>query len=82
MHIKPVKRQLHPVCADVPLQGVVYGLFGLDCVHGCRSELHPAYAVAFQVDASRAGNKWALFARNTGDEGDCPTQQHPLNGKL
>ncbi len=77
----PVRQQLHPACADVPPQGVVYGLFGLDCVHGCRSELHPAYAVALQVDASRAANKWALFARNFGDEGDCSTQQHPLSGK-
>lgn len=77
----PVRQQLHPACADVPPRGVVYGLFGLDCVHGCRSELHPAYAVALQVDASRAANKWALFARNFGDEGDCSTQQHPLGGK-
>ena len=46
--------------------GVVYGVFGLDCEHGCRSEFHPAYAVAIQVDDAKGSNTWAIFARDWG----------------
>jgi hypothetical protein len=59
--------------------GSVYGLFGLDCEHGCRSEVHPAYAVAVQVEESRDKNVWAIFARNSGDEGFCSHPDHRLD---
>jgi hypothetical protein len=63
---------------DLPY-GVVYGIFGIDCEHGCRSELHPAYAVAIQVDGSKQSNTWAIFARNWGDEGFCSHLDHELD---
>ena len=59
--------------------GSIYGLFGLDCEHGCRSEFHPAYAVAIQVLEAREGNRWAIFARNSGDEGFCSHLNHRLD---
>jgi len=59
--------------------GVVYGVFGLDCEHGCRSEFHPAYAVAIQVDDAKEKNTWAIFARNWGDEGFCSHLDHQFD---
>ena len=59
--------------------GVVYGLFGLDCEHDCRSEYHPAYAVAIQVDDTNSTDTWAIFARNWGDEGFCSHLDHQLD---
>lgn len=59
--------------------GSIYGLFGLDCEHGCRSEFHPTYAVAVQVDESKDNNVWAIFARNSGDEGFCSHLDHWLD---
>ena len=59
--------------------GVVYGIFGIDCEHGCRSEFHPAYAVAIQLDESKQSNIWAIFARNWGDEGFCSHLDHELD---
>jgi hypothetical protein len=59
--------------------GSIYGLFGLDCEHGCRSEFHPAYAVAVQVDESKDSNLWAIFARNSGDQGFCSHLDHRLD---
>jgi hypothetical protein len=59
--------------------GVVYGVFGLDCEHGCRSEFHPAYAVAIQLDDTKDKNTWAIFARNWGNEGFCSHLHHQFN---
>lgn len=59
--------------------GVIYGIFGIDCEHGCRSEIHPAYAVALQVRDAKDGNQWAIFARNWGDEGFCSHLNHELD---
>ena len=59
--------------------GTVYGVFGIDCEHGCRSEYHPAYAVAIQIDDSNETNRWAIFARNWGDEGFCSHLDHQLD---
>ena len=59
--------------------GSIYGLFGLDCEHGCRSESHPAFAVAIQVQESKDKNVWAIFARNSGDEGFCSHLDHRLD---
>jgi hypothetical protein len=57
----------------------VYGLFGLDCEHGCRSEYHPAYAVAIQLNGAPDKNTWAIFARNWGDEGFCSHLDHQFD---
>jgi hypothetical protein len=58
---------------------VVVGLVGLDCVHDCISEIHPAYAVAMRVPDHPVGvDRWALFVRNSGDEGFCSQDEHVL----
>ena len=55
--------------------GVVTGLVGLDCGHeSCSAELHPAYAMAVDMDDPNVADMrrvWAVFARNWGDEGFC-----------
>jgi hypothetical protein len=57
----------------------VFGLFGLDCEHGCRSEVHPVYALALETDDDPRRNKWAIFARNSGTEGYCSHKDHELS---
>jgi hypothetical protein len=58
---------------------IVIGLSGLDCEHGCLPELHPVYALALRLpDSTPTTEHWAFFARNSGDEGYCGTDQEPL----
>lgn len=57
-------------------RAVVIGLFGVDCEHGCKSELHPVYALAVEADANPAHNVWQIFARNWGNGGSCSTLNH------
>ena len=59
---------------------VVTGLFGLDCGHSsCAPEVHPAYAMAVDMDNSDLNNdSWLVFGRNWGDEGYCSVLPHPL----
>jgi hypothetical protein len=58
---------------------VALGLVGLDCRHSCFAELHPVYAVAAHLDASVSDDRWAVFARNWGNEGSCGAQDHQLD---
>ena len=51
--------------------GTALGLFGLDCDHGCRSELHPIYALAIQRKEDPADNQWSVLVRNWGTGGFC-----------
>ena len=51
--------------------GVVSGLFGLDCDHGCRSEVHPVYTMAIQINEDPQDNEWAVLVRNWGAGGFC-----------
>ena len=58
----------------------IVGLFGLDCEHGCVTELHPIYGMALRSVARRPArepqfDRWAFFARNAGSEGFCSTGQ-------
>ena len=53
---------------------VVIGVLGLDCDHGCKSELHPAYVLALHVHDDPADDTWLIFARNTGNEGYCSSK--------
>lgn len=57
---------------------VVSGLVGLDCEHGCNSELHPVYAMAVRVKDTAQDEVWAIFVRNWGNEGFCSSNQHLL----
>jgi|GEM_PF-6912224 len=53
--------------------GYAVGLLGLDCTHGCASELHPLYAIALRPGSpfEGTGERWVFFARNSGTEGFC-----------
>ena len=62
---------LHPRNKGSLACGSVVGLFGLDCDHGCRSELHPVYALAIQRTEDPADNEWSVLARNWGTGGYC-----------
>ena len=54
------------------------GLFGVDFEHGGgKSELHPVYAMAVNVSDDPADNVWAIFVRNTGNEGYCSHRDWP-----
>jgi len=56
---------------------VAFGQFGLDCAHGCGSELHPVMFLAIRLEKPHILNynsdSWAIFVRNSGDEGYCST---------
>jgi hypothetical protein len=65
-----IDKHLHPN-KDTLACGVVMGLFGLDCDHGCRSEIHPVYAMAIQLNEDPANNQWAVLVRNWGNAGFC-----------
>lgn len=60
-------------------RAVVIGLMGLDSEHDIYSESHPVYAMAIEVNDSLDDNTWIVFARNTGTEGNCSSEEHPLN---
>ncbi len=59
---------------------VATGLIGLDTAHTPKAESHPVYAMAIQTDrkSAMAGDvdKWAVFARNWGNEGYCSSSDH------
>src|SRR2546425_13223191 len=67
-----------------PGRAIVTGLFNLDAVHQGHSELHPVYSIAILVaeDTSAARDvikqRWALMARDRGNEGNCATGVVPL----
>jgi len=58
---------------------IVTGLFGLDCAHDCKPELHPVFAMAIRVQDDPSDEVWEIFARRSGDEGFCSNQIHVLN---
>ena len=60
-------------------RAVVIGLMGLDSEHDIYSESHPVYAMAIEVNDDLHDNTWIVFARNTGTEGNCSSEDHPLN---
>jgi hypothetical protein len=62
-----------------PSRAVVTGLFGLDCEHGCPSEVHPVLAVAIESNDAPDTNTWMIFARNWGNEGWCSHETHLAN---
>jgi hypothetical protein len=55
---------------------IVTGLFGLDCAHDCKPELHPVFAMAIRVKDDPSDEVWELFARRLGDEGFCSNNVH------
>lgn len=73
-----INAKLNPTRPGEPANGAVYGLLGLDCEHDCASEYHPVYAIAIEIDPSPTNNRWAIFARNWGNEGFCSRYNHEL----
>jgi hypothetical protein len=61
----------HPSQPNALACGSAVGLFGLDCDHGCRSELHPVYGLAIQRTEKADDNEWSILARNWGTGGYC-----------
>ena len=59
-------------------RAVVTGLLGVDCEHGCGSELHPVWLLGVQASSDATRDMWAIFARNWGNEGFCSSAQHHL----
>ncbi len=54
------------------VEATLTGLFGVDLEHdGGKSELHPVFAMAAHVQDNPNDDLWAIFVRNTGDEGYC-----------
>ncbi len=61
-------------------ESIVTGMFGVDCEHdGCKSEIHPVFTLAVHVLDSPDNDTWAMFLRNTGDEGYCSSQIETAN---
>jgi hypothetical protein len=60
---------------------VATGLLGLDCEHDCQTELHPVWALAVRESVNPASpgevEKWAIFVRNSGNEGGC-SEKSPI----
>ena len=73
-----INEKLNPTAKGAPANAVVYGLLGLDCEHDCASEYHPVYALAIEIDPTPSNNRWAIFARNWGNEGFCSRYDHEL----
>jgi hypothetical protein len=57
---------------------IVTALIGMDCQHGCQTELHPAWLMATRVEEQGQDETWAMFARNWGNQGWCGTSQHSV----
>jgi len=62
------------------ISAIMTGMFGIDCEHdGCKSELHPVYAMAAHIHDDGDDDAWAMFVRNNGDEGYCSSNLVPAN---
>jgi Dockerin type I domain len=58
---------------------VMTGLMGLDTFHeDNKSEIHPVHALAIRIAEvpDRTDDAWAVFVRNSGNEGYCGNNQH------
>lgn len=75
---EPVREYIARENRGEPPLAVITGLLGLDCVHKCHSELHPVYGMAIRVRNELDGERWAVLARNWGNQGWCSQKQHPL----
>ena len=71
MNFQELDRQIHPTNPAKLACGTAIGIFNLDCEHGCRSEVHPLYTLAVQLDENPKSNDWAVLVRNWGNGGSC-----------
>lgn len=58
---------------------IAIGLLGLDYAHGGGTELHPIYALAIRDQDSLTEDRWAIFARNWGNEFYCSSGSEHWN---
>ena len=64
-------------------EAIAIGLIGLDRVHPpSGSELHPLYALAVHTQTDLSDDRWAIFARNFGNEGMCSSGMHYADFRL
>ncbi|KAF4343333.1 carbohydrate-binding module family 12 [Fusarium beomiforme] len=64
-------------------EAISIGLIGLDRVHPpSGSELHPLYALAVHTQTDLSDDRWAIFARNFGNEGMCSSDMHYADFRL
>ena len=75
--VENVAKLLHPDKTTLAC-GSALGLFGLDCDHGCRSELHPIYGIAIQTKDEANDNQWSVMMRNWGTGGYCSQDNDEL----
>jgi hypothetical protein len=61
-----------------PPYAITTGVLGLDCVHGCKTEVHPVYVLAIRTGNTPTSEQWQLFVRNWGTEGWCGRMMHTL----
>jgi len=71
-----IRKLLHPADPNTNPRAMVLGLFGVDCEHGCKSEVHPVLGFAVETNASADDDTWMLFVRNWGDQGFCSHLRH------
>jgi hypothetical protein len=71
MNFPELDRQIHPSNPMKLACGTAIGIFNLDCEHGCRSEVHPLYTLAVQLEEDPKSNDWAVLVRNWGNGGSC-----------
>ncbi len=64
-------RALEMMGGDDGRFGIVTALMGIDHEHTAHVELHPAWALAMNVQPSVDDDLWVFFVRNWGDEGFC-----------
>ncbi|HVG25295.1 MAG TPA: hypothetical protein VND45_14150 [Thermoanaerobaculia bacterium] len=75
---KKVRRLIDSTAANA----VITGLFGLDCEHHCKPELHPVYLMGVRAPGvTNRPERWAVFARTSGNEGYCASKRHSLAGE-
>ena len=75
-HDPEIRKILHPSEPTVDPRAVVLGLFGVDCEHGCKSEVHPVLGFAIETNPDPNDDTWVLFVRNWGDQGYCSRYRH------
>ncbi len=76
--IAAVQEIFHPGNTNLACASAV-GLFGLDCDHGCRSEIHPVYGLAVQRTEDAGNNQWMVMVRNWGTGGYCSQYNDQLD---
>jgi hypothetical protein len=70
---------LNPNHVDINPRAAVIGLVGVDCEHGCKSEIHPVLGFAIETNPDPNDNTWDVFVRNWGDEGFCSRYRHIMD---